>query len=136
MWICSRYGFFSITESSQDKEVMQIRARKHKHLMLLRRRCPALQGKKIVSTVLTDYPYRIFVDRPAAVLVLMHLATDIDYSNFKDAAAEAMPEDEDYRSFLAETWRAGLRLTPARAARRLRSLFTLSSLRSLQHGNA
>ena len=97
MWICSRYGFFSVVCASDrtgknravDTSLLMVRARDRVHLELLMERFPKQLGDyKITETAHNDYRFRILVSRPHWVAVARELAEDIDYGNFKSEAKE------------------------------------------------
>jgi len=122
MWLATRYGFFSIVHAHKDgdagkphPELMMIRARKHEHL----KRLKGLEQElpQILETAGTDYPYRIIARRAVVLRVVDRLAKDIDYTNFKNAAKEAAPNDTIYSNFLGRVWSTGLAMTPARVRR-------------------
>lgn len=115
MWLMTPFGFFSIVAAYTPAEgygcgLRMIRARKREHLVALRTRHPHLPA--ILQTDNTDYPYRIVADAGDVTRVVMALAEDICYGNFKAAAKATVPEDGAYHDFLHTVWRAGLGLTP------------------------
>lgn len=110
MWICTRYGFFSIVcawtkKGNPSKLKVMIRARKREHLENLLELDPYLG--RILEHVGTDYRYRIIARRKAFAHLLQRLLADIDYTNFKDAVHCNLPEDEAYGEFLMSTWAKG-----------------------------
>ena len=119
MWLATRYGFYSVVCAHDDllqdrshPSLMMIRARKHDHLAKLRELHPELPGIK--ESAGTDYPYRIIANRDMVMAVVRGLVDEIDYTNFKNAAHEELPEDGAYISFLHSVWGLGLRITPPR----------------------
>lgn len=117
MWLMTPFGFFSIVcardgSGRPHPRLRMIRARKQTHLEDLQRRYPQLG--KIEYTAKTDYPYRIFAPATVVASVVVGLADNIDYDNFKGAAGSTVPNDHAYIDFLHTVWGAGLRLTPGR----------------------
>lgn len=110
MWLCTQYGFFSIVcgytkKGNPHKGLMQIRARKREHLENLLELDKDLGD--ILENVGTDYPFRIIAKRKAVYALVALLIGLIDYSNFKNAAHDNMPEDLAYHNFLSATWSRG-----------------------------
>lgn len=113
MWLMTKHGFFSIVCAHDDKgrphkDLMMVRARKKEHLERLE-----VFGSiyhDIRETEHTDYPYRVIIDRDAAVLLVARLMEEVNYSNFKNAA-KAGTHEAEYNTFLHTVWAAGLRLT-------------------------
>lgn len=83
MWIFTKYGFFSLTQSNVEIGLMQFRARLKTDLQAL----IATTGveAEIIETPANDYRWRILVEPQMAVGLMIQLTTGIDYSNFKDA---------------------------------------------------
>jgi hypothetical protein len=117
MWLMTRYGFFSIVCAHDEKgrphkTLMMIRARNKEHLKRLQKFDARFE--QIVETGNTDYPYRIIAERDAVVPLAARLMDDVDYSNFKKAAAAptGAPGDAAYHAFLHSVWAAGLHMEP------------------------
>ena len=114
MWLATKHGWFSVVcgrnVSKVDKAVMIIRARKREHLENLIAAFKGAELGEIKSDTGTDYPCRLVVGRRTGLLVLSALANEIDYSNFKDAAHDAHPEDVEYGAFLLSTWGRGIEM--------------------------
>ena len=112
MWLMTVYGFFSIVcvpggagETPKD-DLMCIRARRRSHLVKLKKRFPGLDH--IHANVGADYPYRIIATRELVGQLMVDMVVDMNHSNFKDAVAEAVPEDSRYNEFLHDVWARGL----------------------------
>ena len=103
MWLCTRHGFFSVTRSKEQPSKIQVRARVRMHLENI---IPMLEGKrpKVIYTPQADYHYRILLSPGQAQYLLQELAREIDYCNFKDEVAQAMPDDKKYKSALSSVW--------------------------------
>ena len=119
MWLMTRYGFFSIVCARGKggrvlRGVMMVRARKKEHLERIKELNTGLGP--IVETDDTDYPYRIIARRRVVKALVNQITRDIDYGNFKSAAAQDdTTGDGTYITFLHAVWAAGLRMTPPRA---------------------
>lgn len=115
MWLVTRYGFFSIVcaggpNGRPHPKLLMVRARKREHLEILQDLNVGLG--EIVKTPYHDYPFRIIATRGVVDELCRRLAADVNYSNFKKAAADTM-DDVDYDHFLHETWVAGTEMNPA-----------------------
>lgn len=117
MWLMTKHGFYSIVCAHDDKgqphkNLMMIRARKKEHLERIMEYSGALGD--IVETDNTDYPYRIIADRDVVVPLAGRLMDEVDYSNFKKAAAAptGTPGDAAYQTFLHSVWASGLHMEP------------------------
>ena len=116
MWLCTRYGFFSVVCARRsagprariDPSRFMLRARSRKHLEALKAASPYLRDLPIVESSATDYPFRIFVMKGIFASVVAGLVDEIDYDNFKSEAHSL--EDEKFDSFLMKTWSNGLEL--------------------------
>ena len=65
-----------------------VRARVRGHLEALKKRFPDLVGEcDIQESAGTDYAYRLFVQKSAWMQVLVALAEETDYDNFKSEVA-------------------------------------------------
>jgi hypothetical protein len=130
MWLITRYGLFSIVcahlpenrtrqrrmrfaEPEPDRDTLMIRARNVQHLEALRDRFPGLRTYPTHTNTGTDYPVRLIVPKEFVTGMLAELATEIDYSNFKNAVKHERPQDWDYQEFCSEVWGAGLDLEKA-----------------------
>lgn len=97
MWLFTKHGFFSAVCARQgdgkhgqpvDTDRMMVRARNRGHLEALKTRFPDLLGKcELFESDMTDYAYRLFVEKSAWVQVLAGLAEETDYDNFKSEVA-------------------------------------------------
>ena len=116
MWLfLPHLGFFSVVLARQgkgdpgaalDPNRVMIRARIRKHLATLKRRFPAIADVPILESRNADYRYRILLDKKVWVDLMPGLAEDIQYPNFKAAAAEAQGRDDPYVNALTRVWSA------------------------------
>jgi hypothetical protein len=67
--------------------LLQVRSRLLEHLGALQERFPSLKPFPIEADKGTDYRYRIYVPKPLWTAVQQALAEELDYDNFKSAAA-------------------------------------------------
>lgn len=82
MWICTNQGFVSIVETKKDKRMLQIRARKRKHLRAL------FPKEEIIETFDSDYRYRVVMPRVVVEAWITRQVHDLDYTNFKDSVTD------------------------------------------------
>lgn len=112
MWLMTKHGFYSIVCAHDEmgaphKKLMMIRARKKEHLERLKERFGLPGG--VVENTGTDYSYRIIIERAVVVPLVARLMDEVDYSNFKNAAADAANDDR-YDMFLHSVWASGLNM--------------------------
>lgn len=103
MWIFSKHGFFSVTQSAQRRDLIQIRARAEKDLASLKATYPHLDRSPIIETPEADYQFRIVVQRWKWELIAGKLMADIDYSNFKGKMA-TLEQQRDKLGMLHDIW--------------------------------
>lgn len=88
MWIVTDRGFFSVVDKGEPEGFLCVRARVRKDLESL---CELESMKpyslSIKESRLSDYRFRIFVDREDWAKAAADLAGQIDYDNFKNAVA-------------------------------------------------
>jgi len=115
MWIFEpEMGFLSVVcarkghgEPGQPLDVdrVMIRARNVRHLDTLRDRHEALRAAEILETPLADYPARIIVAKEVWVSVLVEIAAEADYGNFKAASSRgACVGDTALNGALHDIW--------------------------------
>jgi hypothetical protein len=118
MWIFTRYGFYSVAcaskpDGSIDHATVMVRARCISHLEQLQRRLAELSGAEIVTFTKRDYRYRIIVPESVWATILVQLAGEQTWSNFKDEAARFQgAEGAKYVRALHEVWRVMYGLQP------------------------
>lgn len=89
MWICSKYGFYSIVWKEQSYVV---RARVRNDLENLK--IAANIENEIITTDLTDYRFRLYLDPPEYQKIMEALSDSVDYGNFKDTIHQ-IPDQQD-----------------------------------------
>lgn len=112
MWLFTKYGFFSVVKADNDQDTMMIRARVQKHLVRLIESfsyCILATVEDIIKTDDSDYRYRLLIDRHHWENLVVGLASEIDYSNFKEAVGK---KDKPYHDALLTVWRTMERLQP------------------------
>jgi intein/homing endonuclease len=102
MWLYTKFGYFSIVRSSQNKENIMIRSRSYEHLLLLLNDIKPLKDKSIQKDYGTDYPYRIIIHDSEWDMVWKELGK-IDYNNFKNEAKK-YNSDKVYNQTLHDIW--------------------------------
>ena len=115
MWIFTKHGFFSAVCARKgdgmrgqpvDPNRIMIRARVSAHLEALKERFPDRLGKSVIlESPEADYAYRLLIPKSDWGQVLLDLAEEIDYDNFKSKVANN-PEKVGaaYRDSLHEGW--------------------------------
>lgn len=115
MWIFTKYGFFSAVCARQgngahsqpvDPARLMVRARVRAHLEALRQRFPdVLATCEIHEFAGADYAFRLFVAKSVWAQVMSALTEEIEYDNFKAAAARHQgAAGRDYEHSLHEVW--------------------------------
>lgn len=106
MWlILSRTGFLSVVVPRNQKtgEVehnrLMIRARKRKHLELLRSQHPVLAGARIIRSDSADYMWRVLVPRSDFAEVMREIVERLDVTNVKSDAH--LHEEDTGRDFVS-----------------------------------
>lgn len=114
MWLFTRYGFFSF--SVRESGIMQIRARRQDHLVLLKKRFPKFLGRTaIIITRNGDYLFRLETTIQDASVLMSELVLEQTWSNFKKEActyqgahAESAKAVREYNKTLMDVyWDAG-----------------------------
>ena len=99
MWIYTKYGFFSAV-LHYDKTQMIVRARTRADMDALAAFIEkigfAASERKIIDTPANDYYCRIFMQPATWTAVVAMLASDIDYSNFKNTVHGDADRDAAY----------------------------------------
>ena len=112
MWIFTKYGFLSVVNARKgfgepgqpvDPERLMIRSRSRSHLERLQKRFSRLKDHAILSFALSDYPFRIFVEKSVWAEVMKELAVELSYDNFKTAVAKE-PNSSVYENCLHDVW--------------------------------
>lgn len=117
MWVFTTKGMYSAVEKFGDPTTLQIRARSKQDLLNLK---PYIKRLKIVSTPNRDYPFRVFVKKTKWAAVMGQLASEIDYTNFKDEVKKAQGWERS--STYTSIWAAGLEIEEENEGSRKSSL--------------
>ncbi len=104
MWILTPDGFFSAVVSSDDANVLSVRARDRGDID----RLATTVGATVIETPHRDYRFRVIVDHATWAAYVADQAAMIDYGNFKDAVAER--QGHDRARIYARVWSALLDL--------------------------
>ncbi|MDY0361161.1 MAG: hypothetical protein RBR08_06900 [Desulforegulaceae bacterium] len=100
MWIFNTDGFFSISISIKDQNLIQVRARKKHDLKNAANNIDP--NLKIHEYSGSDYRYRIYITRKQLEDYMVFTAKNIDYSNFKNAVHKKDMEEEMDKKLLDE----------------------------------
>jgi hypothetical protein len=110
MWLLSPEFFVSVVAARMnvgrgpvDPAKLMVRARLREHLVALQTRCPKLASAPILTTA-GDYRYRIIVDKSDFSAAVAKVVSDIDYCNFKNAAAASGKANDTYVKALHKVW--------------------------------
>jgi hypothetical protein len=98
MWLATKYGFFSIVKKGGK---FHVRARVKRDLENLV--AATHIDAKIIESETTDYRYRVLVDGAGLGIVVMTLATTLDYDNFKGHIHD-LPDQADKSEAYANIW--------------------------------
>jgi len=106
MWTLTNFGAFSTTLRNAksipdgDSRLLQVRARRAKHLRDLKNRYMPNAGE-IVRMVDRDYEFRIYCTHDDWSLAVARMAQDVDYGNFKNSV-----EDDELHNAYMRVWSA------------------------------
>lgn len=106
MWMLTNFGAFSTTLrdardlKGDDERQLQVRARRAKHLIELKRHYLA-NASDVVQLRHRDYEYRIYCTHDDWALAVARMAQDIDYGNFKNSV-----KDRDLHDAYMRVWTA------------------------------
>jgi hypothetical protein len=106
MWTLTNFGAFSTTlrdakdVKNGDERLLQVRARRAKHLRELKNRYMPSAGE-VVRLRHRDYEFRIYCTHDDWALAVARMAQDINYGNFKDSV-----EDHDLHRAYMRVWSA------------------------------
>lgn len=109
MWLFTKVGFFSVTQSPIETDKLQIRARVKTDLQHLME--SAGISERIIETPEADYLYRIVIDRELAERLFVQQFRQITYQNFKKMMHDA-PGQENKGGALMRVWSAMASLQP------------------------
>lgn len=103
MWIFSKHGFFSCTQSTYKPGQFNVRARSRLHLEALQKAHGRLIAScKIIETKAADYRWRIMMKPATWHKLAAAMAEEVDYSNFKNACHHG--QADDISSQLLQVW--------------------------------
>lgn len=107
MWLFFKNGFVSVVQHRDKPKRVLVRARRRQDLVAVVNVWSQLFGKKgrapkIQVDSKADYTYRLNMDKAEWSKVVMSIANQIDYDNFKNSI-----EDGCLLSFAHHVWDAG-----------------------------
>ncbi|MCB0858675.1 MAG: hypothetical protein KDB57_11230 [Solirubrobacterales bacterium] len=89
MWIVTVRGFYSVVDKGEPEGMMCVRSRVREDLEnLCQLGSMDAYSDSIQESGISDYRFRVFVDREDWVQAAAELAREIDYDNFKNAVAD------------------------------------------------
>lgn len=89
MWLFTKYGFYSITETCNGN--VQVRAREADDLDAMREEYMPALGQTF-TTLHADYPFRAFCTKDELAEAMGRIVHDINYTNFKGEVGEIDPD--------------------------------------------
>ena len=101
MWLCSKEGFFSVVQK-EFSDHLDIRARVRADLIALSTQYLNNPNPTIYEFIEADYPYRIFLTHEEWANVIMQMAKNIDYPNFKRKVKQI--QGHKRASFYGNVW--------------------------------
>ena len=107
MWLCSKEGFFSIVQK-EDSDRLDVRARVRADLIALSTQYLGIADPEIYEFPHTDYQYRIFLTHEEWAQVLMNMARNINYPNFKRKVKQIQGHRRSH--FYGDVWRIMARM--------------------------
>lgn len=109
MWVFTTNGFLSVVRDKNDSKLLVVRARRKEHLRAFLDGC-GLTEVQAVHYPEADYAYRAWVSPGTFAEWLGRQAKAIEYTNFKDACADA-GAGRPYLECLMAVWRVCYRMT-------------------------
>lgn len=104
MWIYTTFGQLSIVEHWDKPRTMIIRSREQRTIERAHQlTTPATRGD-VTATPDADYQYRYECSIEAFQGLLIRLAEDVAYPNFKNACAAGHGSNEVYNAHLHKVW--------------------------------
>jgi len=89
MWLCTKFGFYSITRKKESE--WHVRGRCEQDLTNLREACRL--EYPVIRTSPADYRWRIVIEDKATVDKVFHVLCDtLDYSNFKGKIGQILDQ--------------------------------------------
>lgn len=110
MWLFTKFGFFSVVCVRNLKGAVFVRARVREDLETFKKKYLSTEAHKkspsdrykILVDRKADYPYRLIVKQTVFSEVMFAIASEIDYSNFKDKVAETQGKERAW--FYSKVW--------------------------------
>ena len=100
MWLCTKFGFYSITRKKENE--WHVRGRSEQDLVNLKDACGL--EKPVIRTEPADYRWRIVIeDKTPIDKVFQFLVDTLDYSNFKGQIGRT-PDQGDKLSIYHGWW--------------------------------
>jgi hypothetical protein len=113
MWCATVIGFFSVVRDRQTKGRVLVRARAKADIMnLYRRFSRRFKMTPPRSDETRDYRWRISMRKKDWVKIVARLASEIDYTNFKDEVHKRSDQANKHSAYLS-VWSALLRVQQA-----------------------
>jgi len=90
LWLFTAKGMFSVVEHKDDPNTMVVRARIENDIKNIQQMFvdQGYEKPEILQMSHSDYKFRIFVNRKEWINVMTRLMADLNYTNFKNAAAK------------------------------------------------
>jgi len=107
MWIFTSRGMLSIVEHRDDPYTVLVRARTHDHLAAF------IDPLDIFTDESADYKYRAEIPREQLESLMLSLADEVDYDNFKNSI---LTKERKYHAACHEVWATMQRLQDKQAA--------------------
>ena len=100
MWLCTKFGFYSITRKKESE--WHIRGRSQQDLLNIKDACEL--EEPVIRTTPADYRWRIVVeDKQTMDRVFQTLCETLDYSNFKGKIGQT-PHQRDKLNIYHGWW--------------------------------
>jgi hypothetical protein len=87
LWIFSGFGYFSVIEHRQDRDLLLVRSRVKGDLELLQQKWLPNLGDIVATPTGADYPYRALAWRKEFAEAMSKAVLSIDYTNFKNGVS-------------------------------------------------
>ena len=100
MWLCTKFGFYSITRKKADE--WHVRGRCEKDLVNLKKDCDLREP--VIRTAPADYRWRIVIEEKVTMDRVFQVLWDtLDYSNFKGKIGQT-PDQRDKLNIYHGWW--------------------------------
>lgn len=107
MWLFTTYGFFSVTASTYEPGMIQVRARSAQHLLNLKNEQLIDRQTELVSTPDADYAWRIMLTPDQWAHLLALLGNEVQhYPNFKNECGARGMLGRRFTKLLHQLWSA------------------------------